>query len=225
MKKKWKRIGKRMIWIIALIGVVGAVTVFGINALVKQSAGKYIFTAESAEKDYDCILILGCGVKNNAPSRMLRDRLNKGIELYQNGVSGKFLMSGDHGREDYDEVRVMKDYVTEAGVLPEDVFLDHAGFSTYESMYRAKEVFEAKKILIVTQEYHLYRAVYDARRLGLDAYGVAAEGDTYSGQTYRNLREILSRNKDFFYCIEKPKPTYLGETIPVSGDGNVTDDE
>ena len=135
------------------------------------------------------------------------------------------LMSGDHGKENYDEVNVMKGFATDRDVDSSDIFMDHAGFSTYESMYRAKEIFQAEKILIVTQKYHLYRAVYNARALGIDAYGVASDPRTYVGQTYRNIREVLARNKDFIYTIIKPEPTYLGEPIPVYGNGNQTNDK
>ena len=102
--------------------------------------------------------------------------------------------------------------------------MDHAGFSTYESIYRAKDIFEAKKVVIVTQEYHLYRALYIANQLGLEAYGVGADPRQYVGATYRELREILARDKDFIKCIFKPEPTYLGDTIPVSGNGDITND-
>ena len=102
--------------------------------------------------------------------------------------------------------------------------MDHAGFSTYESMYRAKEVFCARRVVIVTQKYHLYRAIYVARALGLEAYGVAAAGDDYGGQLYRDIREVLARNKDFFTSIFKPQPEYLGKAIPVSGNGDITND-
>ena len=179
-------------------------------------------------RDFDCILVLGAGVwgdvESARPSHMLEDRLKVGIELYKMGASNKIIMSGDHGRKDYDEVNVMKDYAIENGVESKDVFMDHAGFSTYESMYRAKEIFTAKKILIVTQKYHLYRAIYDARALGLDAYGVSANLRGYGGQAYYDFREVFARDKDFLYCIFKPKPTYLGETISVFGDGDVTND-
>lgn len=198
------------------------VAVFGINFFVKKSSKKYILTPETAGSGYDCILVLGCGVYGDTPSHMLEDRLLQGIELFENGASEKLLMSGDHGQKDYDEVNVMKDFAVERGIAPENIFMDHAGFSTYESMYRAKEIFQAEKILIVTQEYHLYRAIYDARAMGIDAYGVASDPRTYSGQLYRDIREILARNKDFVYCIIKPEPTYLGETIPVQGNGNAT---
>ena len=156
---------------------------------------------------------------------MLEDRLLEGIKLYENNVSSKIIMSGDHGKEDYDEVNIMKNYAIEKGVPSENIFMDHAGFSTYESIYRAKEIFKAKRIVIVTQEYHLYRALYIANKLGLEAYGVGADPRQYVGATYRELREILARDKDFIKCIFKPKPTYLGETIPVSGNGDITNDK
>lgn len=195
-----------------------------INHHVKGTAGEYILSAEAVTNmEADCILVLGCGVRpTGEPSLMLRDRLDMGLALYEGSAAPKLLMSGDHGRKEYDEVNTMKDYAMAAGVPSEDVFMDHAGFSTYESMYRARDVFCAEKIIIVSQQYHLYRAVYDARALGLDAWGVAAEDIAYLGQTVRDLREILARNKDFFYCRFQPEPTFLGEAIPVSGDGNTS---
>ena len=171
----------------------------------------------------DCILVLGCGVRpDGTPSLMLQDRLDMGLTLFNTGAAPKLLMSGDHSRTDYDEVNTMKDYAMEQGVASTDVFMDHAGFSTYESMYRARDVFRVQRVIIVSQRYHLYRAVYNARALGLNVWGVAAEDIAYLGQTARDLREILARNKDFFYCIIKPEPTFLGEQIPVSGDGDLS---
>ena len=139
-------------------------------------------------------------------------------------ASEKLLMSGDHGRVEYDEVNAMKQYAVDRNVSSEDVFMDHAGFSTYETVYRAKEIFGCESVIIVTQEYHLYRALYIAERLGLEAYGVATDGYDYPGQTLREMREILARNKDFLTGIIKPKPTYLGEVISIDGNGDVTND-
>ena len=216
------KIIKKLVSAVICIGTICAIAVIGIDFYVKKSTEEYILTPENAGSGYECILVLGCGVHGSTPSHMLEDRLLQGVELYENGASGKLLMSGDHGRENYDEVNVMKDFATERGIASEDVFMDHAGFSTYESMYRAKEIFKAEKILIVTQDYHLYRAIFDARALGLEAYGVASNPRSYSGQLYRDIREILARNKDFVYSIIKPEPTYLGEAIPVQGNGNQT---
>lgn len=210
--------------IIAIIIIL--IVVLGINLYVKTSIKKQIINESQYSKlsEVDCIIILGAGIWDDQPSPMLEDRLLEGIKLYQNNVSNKIIMSGDHGREDYDEVNIMKNYAIEKGIPSENIFMDHAGFSTYESIYRAKEIFEAKKVVIVTQEYHLYRALYIANKLGIEAYGVASDPRQYVGATYREAREILARNKDFIKCIFKPKPTYLGETIPVSGNGDITND-
>ena len=208
--------------------VIGAVLLFGLNAAVVWSAEKYILSLEEAAKlqDVDCILVLGCAVwDDGTPSAMLRDRLQRSVELYQAGAAPKLLMSGDHGTDDYNEVDAMKTFAVAAGIPSEDVFMDHAGFSTYESMYRAKEVFQVKKVIIVTQSYHLYRAIYIARSLGLDAYGVDADLVSYRGAVQREIREFLARGKDVFTCMFKPEPTYLGQAIPIWGNGELTHDE
>lgn len=221
------KIIKRIIIGMIILLVVALIALLGINFFVVAKTKSKILTEEQAKEleDVDCILVLGAGIWGQNPSPMLEDRLLQGISLYQNGVSQKIIMSGDHGSDNYDEVNVMKRYATERNVKSEDVFMDHAGFSTYDSMYRAKDIFEAKKIVIVTQKYHMYRAIYVAEQLGLEAYGVNSDPQTYAGQTMRELREILARDKDWFKCIIKPKPTYLGDTIPVSGNGDATNDK
>lgn len=209
-----------------IIIIIIAIIVLGINLYVRISTNKQIIKENDYTElsDVDCIIILGAGIWEDKPSPMLEDRLLEGIKLYQNSVSDKIIMSGDHGRREYDEVNIMKNYAIEKGIPSENIFMDHAGFSTYESIYRAKDIFEAKKIVIVTQKYHLYRALYIANQLGLEAYGVGADPRQYVGATYRELREILARDKDFIKCIFKPEPTYLGDTIPVSGNGDITND-
>jgi vancomycin permeability regulator SanA len=155
---------------------------------------------------------------------MLRDRLDKGLALYFAGAAPKLLLSGDNGQEQYDEVNAMKQYVLDAGVPAEDIFLDHAGFSTYESMYRARDIFKAEQVIVITQKYHQYRAIYAARKLGVEAYGVSAVQKAYAGQSYREIREILARTKDFLKLVVQPEPTYLGEAIPISGSGLLSHD-
>ena len=217
---------KVLIYGIIIIAIL-MIIVLGINLYVKASTNKQILGENDYTKlsDIDCIIILGAGVWGDKPSPILEDRLLEGIKLYQNNVSDKIIMSGDHGRESYDEVNIMKNYAIEKGIPSENIFMDHAGFSTYESIYRARDIFKAKKIVIVTQKYHLYRALYAANCLGLEAYGLGADPRQYSGATFRELREILARDKDFIKCIFKPKRTYLGDTIPVSGNGDVTNDD
>lgn len=223
-----KRIILRIFCVLVCLGILGMAALFGINAAVKGSVKNQILTPEEAAKleGVDCILVLGCLVKENGvPSDMLHDRLQRGVELFDLGAAPKLLMSGDHGREGYDEVDAMKQFAVDAGVASEHVFMDHAGFSTYESMYRARDIFQAKKIIIVTQEYHLYRAIYIAERLGMEAYGVSADYRAYYGQFSRDVREMLARVKDFGTSLFQPKPTFLGEAIPIWGDGNLTNDE
>jgi SanA protein len=217
---------KKLLKYVIIAIIIITIIVLGINLYVRISTNKQIIKENdyTALSDVDCIIILGAGIWEDKPSPMLEDRLLEGIKLYQNSVSDKIIMSGDHGRREYDEVNIMKNYAIEKGIPSENIFMDHAGFSTYESIYRAKDIFEAKKVVIVTQEYHLYRALYIANQLGLEAYGVGADPRQYVGATYRELREILARDKDFIKCIFKPEPTYLGDTIPVSGNGDITND-
>ena len=209
--------------VLVMIVVVGVI-ILSINLYVKILTKNQIVNDYLDLADIDCIIILGAGIWGDKPSPMLEDRLLEGINLYQNGVSDKILMSGDHGRDEYDEVNIMKKYAIEKGISSENIFMDHAGFSTYESIYRAKEIFQAKKVVIVTQKYHLYRALYIAKRLGLDAYGVGADPRQYRGAFNREIREIIARDKDFIKCIFKPKPTYLGKVIPINGNGDETND-
>ena len=218
---------KKMFKILIVIAIISIILVLSINFYVVGIAKNKMIKDNdySLLKDVDCILILGAGIWGDKPSPMLQDRLDEGVKLYKEGIASKIIMSGDHGREEYDEVNIMKEYAIEQGVPSEDIFMDHAGFSTYESIYRAKEIFDADNIVIVTQEYHLYRALYIADKLNINAYGVNSDPRKYSGQTFRELREILARNKDFINCIIKPEPTYLGESIPVSGDGDITNDK
>lgn len=186
----------------------------------------YIINEEEAGRmGADCILVLGAGLKSDGtPNHMLQDRLDLAILLYKGGVAPKLLLSGDNGQEEYDEANAMKTYILNEGIPREDIFLDHAGFSTYESMYRAKDIFQVEKTIVITQKYHQYRSIYMARRFGIDAYGVVSEPRSYYGQNYRELREILARNKDFAKMIIKPRPRYFGDIIPIDGSGLASHD-
>lgn len=209
---------KRLLTILAVLLLLTLLLPLGISAFVCGSVKDQIIML-----DADAILVLGARVWDSGrPSGILEDRLITGISAYQAGASNRLLMSGDHGQDDYDEVNAMKDYALEQGIPSENVFMDHAGFSTYESVYRARDIFQVKTVLIVTQEYHLYRALYIARALGLNAYGVAADLSTYPGMVRFEAREILARLKDFVYTLIQPLPTYLGDVIPITGDGNAT---
>lgn len=172
------------------------------------------------KQDADCIMVLGAGIIDaETPTDMLRDRLDTGILLYKNGVAPKILLTGDNGTVTHNEIHVMLNYVKKAGVPEADIFCDHAGFSTYDSMYRAKNIFEVDSLIVVTQTYHEYRALYIAEKLGLEAKGIASDQEKYAGQPIRELREVLARIKDWGKCLVKPESTLGGEEIPISGSG------
>lgn len=213
---------KRVVCICFLTGILGILAILGISQYIKSMANGYM-TADVPE--VDCILILGAGLtEEGTPSLVLRDRLDKAIELYQQGISDRLLMSGDHGRESYNEVNAMKQYAVDAGIPADHIFMDHAGFSTYESIYRARDVFQVKSLAIVTQPYHEYRAVYIAMKLGLDVYGTPSKATQYQGSWMLEMREKLARTKEFFNLVIQPEPTYLGEPISIHGSGSQTDD-
>lgn len=198
-----------------------------ISNLLIVGAGKRKIVSDEELRDFqaDCILILGAGVWENArPSAMLEDRLKEGIRLYNEGICSTILVSGDHGRTNYDEVNVMKGYLMDAGIPSESIFMDHAGFSTYESMYRAGEIFGVSKAIIVTQEYHMYRSLFDCKCMGIEALGSLTAYRIYGRERYRMVREWLARDKDILYCLFKAEPTFHGEKIDIHGDGNATND-
>lgn len=223
MNKRKKRI-LSILSILLCVILIGCLAVAGLNLYMIHYSDSFTLSEADAAalSDVDCILVLGCGVYQNKPTPLLADRLDRGISLFQAQVAPKILMSGDHGRTDYDEVNVMKAYAMSSGISEEAIFMDHAGFSTYESMYRAKEIFGVQKMVIVTQKYHLSRAIYIANRLGIEAYGVASDHRQFGGQIYRDGREVLARVKDVFTVAFKPQPTYLGDSIPISGSGLLT---
>lgn len=228
MKNKFKKLGKNLYIFIFMLVVIAALFVLFSNVYVRLGVKDDIISEEQARelKDFDCIIVLGCSVRpNGAPSSMLNDRLDTGIKAYKFGAAPKIIMSGDHGTEEYDEVNTMKKYAIEHNVPSSDIFMDHAGFSTYDSIYRANEIFGAKKILIVSQEYHLYRAIFIAKRLGMEAYGLNADLREYKNQLFRDVREVAAISKDYVKCIYFPEAERMGEKISLKGSGDITNDK
>ena len=177
----------------------------------------------AASFDADAIIVLGASVySDGTPSGILQDRLDDGIALYFAGAAPKIIMSGDNGTESYNECWAMKQYAISQGVPSEDVFCDHAGFSTYETMYRARHVFGADRVVIATQTYHLYRAIYDAQGVGMEAIGVPSDYGEYVNQSWYDFREIFARTKDFFQVLMKTPSTYVGDPISLDQSGDVT---
>lgn len=215
MKNKLKFLVSVMICLV----IIGCGSIIGVNAYIMDTGNKTMLTSNQAStlEDVDCIVVLGCFVnEDGTPCNLLKDRLDTAIELYNKGAAPKIIMSGDHSSDDYNEVAAMKKYAVKHGVPSEDIFMDHAGYSTYETVYRAKEVFGADKVIFVTQEYHLYRTVYLAEKMGMDAYGVASD------YQIQDSREVLARCKDFVTSIVQPEPANLGKEYSILGNGNVT---
>ena len=235
MKKKDKKWSMPVRMLSALIktAAAAAVIVIGLNFYVIKSTQPQINASYDTPEDTatreevedlssispECILVLGASVTSDGvPSPILQDRLDTAIDLYNKGVAPKLLLSGDNGQMVYNEVKAMQNYALEAGVDENDIYLDHAGFSTYESIYRAKYIFKVDSMIVVTQTYHLYRSLYGCRRMGITAMGAAADQYTYAGQEKREVREVLARDKDFVKWIFKPQPTFLGDAVPISAE-------
>ena len=210
-----------------LLGCVLAVAavVAATNAVTVLATKDRIVSAEAAASfGADAIVVLGASVyADGTPSGILQDRLDDGIALYFAGAAPKIIMSGDNSTVSYNEVKAMKDYAVAQGVPSEDVFCDHAGFSTYESMYRAKHGFGAERIVVATQTYHLYRALYAASGLGLEAVGVPSDYREYAHQLQYDVREIPARTKDFFKTLLRVPSTFVGDPISLDQSGDVTE--
>ncbi|MBQ3670345.1 MAG: YdcF family protein [Treponema sp.] len=207
----------------------GAALIVAINVYIVLYSRHYIYTEQkSVPKRYTAIVPGARAYPNNVISFVFRDRIAGGMELLTAGTVQKVLVSGDHGRKNYDEVNSALSYIRQMYATDDSlVFLDHAGFSTYETMYRARDVFCVKEAVIVTQPFHMARSVFIARKLGLDAVGyIPEEKNPFSRRTkqYWQLRESLARVKAFFSVTFHKKPTYLGSEIPISGDGRATRD-
>ena len=205
--------------------VLAVAAVFAVTNLVTIAGarGSIVSPEKASIGSADAIVVLGASVlPDGTPSGILADRLDDGIALYFAGVAPKLIMSGDNGTASYNEVRAMKQYAIAQGVPSEDIFCDHAGFSTYESMYRAKYVFGCQRIVVATQTYHLYRALWSAKSLGMQAEGVPSDYHEYQKQLQYDIREIPARTKDFFKALFRVPSTYVGELISLDQSGDVT---
>ena len=183
-----------LVVLLALVAVVNRAVVWEASRSEIYDCNKEI----NIDKKYDCILVLGAGVRaDGTPSHMLEDRLRGAVALYEAGVSDMLLLSGDNSGEDYDEVSAMVKYCLEHGVPESAIVRDDIGFSTSESVYNTVRTLGYRDIIVVTQEYHLYRAMYMVKRMGADADGFATDYRAYSMQIKRDVREYVARCKDF----------------------------
>ena len=197
-----KSVVKKTIKILAIILIVLLVIAISVNVFVCAKSSRYMNSVEEFNGNYDYIIVLGCGIYDNSiPTPMLSDRLDAAIDLYNRGVAPYILMSGDHRVDDYNEVGVMKEYCIQRGIPEDAILTDDYGLSTIETMSRAVDIFDIHSAVIVTQKYHLYRAIHNAQSFGIECEGVIATGHIFREQPYYSLREAFARVKDFFLCI------------------------
>ncbi len=222
-KKFFRKLWKRKFLIGSLIAILVLLLLIFVNFYIPKTSTPYIFDDIEDVPSTQAALILGSKVySDGSMSDILADRIIKALELYDNGQVSKILISGDHGTTEYDEVNTVKDYLLENDFEDEDVFLDHAGFDTYDSLYRAKHIFEVESVVIVTQEFHLPRAVYIGNSLGIETYGYIADRQPYIAARWNSIRESLARLKAFLNVVFHSKSKYLGEQIPITGDGRLS---
>jgi SanA protein len=227
IKRLFEQINYRKLLKISFVACITLlVLTFAINTHILSQTKNLIFTDIERVEEKQTVLVLGAYVNpDGSLSYILKDRVDSAYELYEKDKVSKFLLSGDHGQDEYDEVNHMRKYLLSKGVLAEDIFLDHAGFDTYNSVYRAKEIFEVESLIIVTQRFHLPRALYIAQSLGIDAIGFEADKRPYRDTKILNIREIPARIKAYANINFKIKPIYLGDQIPITGDSKLSWDE
>ena len=225
-KSKFLKLFRHCVLALVVFAIAMAVLVFLADARVNAQGAAQIRTLDelSGQPSFDCVIVPGALVYDNGrPSSMLQDRLDMAIQIYQNGLTDRILVSGDHGQADYNEVGVMRQYLLEAGIPEEHIFMDHAGFDTYDTVYRAQSIFGVRRALITTQDFHLIRALYIGRQLGLDLQGTDCGYNHATEKARYRIREYPARFKAFLDCeVFGASPAYTGDTIPISGDGRLT---
>jgi len=216
---------KKYLKIFVFLVIIGIIAIVSVNYYVKSSTKNRIQYSIKKFPKNDVGIIFGAGIKDNQPSKYLKDRLDAGILLYKANRINKILLSGDNGRDEYDELTVMKNYCYQHGVDTTKIFIDYAGFDTYSTMYRAKHIFNIKKATLISQEYHLNRAIYIGNKLGIKSTGYSANQGEYKGYKYVTFREYLSTFKSFLDVIRNREPHFLGNPIDINGESNYSKED
>nr|WP_288811296.1 ElyC/SanA/YdcF family protein [uncultured Sphingobacterium sp.] len=205
-----------------VLSLIGLAVVLVSNSNVTATTEKVIFTELKDVPKTKVVIIFGAGINGDRPSRYLKDRLDAGISLYKSNKVNKILLSGDNGRNEYDELTVMKLYCQKNGVDTTKIYIDYAGFDSYSTMYRAKHIFKVDTAILVSQKYHLNRCIYLGDQLGVKSFGYSADRGIYPGYKYYSLREKLSVTKSVWDIIRNRKPIYLGKPVDINGKSNYT---
>jgi len=216
---------KKYLKILAYLFILGLIAVVSVNLYVKSTTKTHIHHSLKRFPKNDVGIIFGAGIRGDQPSKYLKDRLDAGILLYKSKRINKILLSGDNGREEYDELTVMKNYCFNHGVDTTKIFIDYAGFDTYSTMYRAKHIFKIKKATLISQEYHLNRAIYIGQKLGIKSVGYSANKGEYRGYKYVTFREYGSIFKSFLDVLRNREPHFLGNPIDINGISNYSKED
>lgn len=216
---------KKYFKILLYLAIIGLFAVVSVNYYVKSSTKKHIYNSLKRFPKNDVGIIFGAGINGDQPSKYLKDRLDAGILLWKAKRINKILLSGDNGREEYDELTVMKNYCFNHGVDTTKIFIDYAGFDTYSTMYRAKHIFKIKKATLISQKYHLNRAIYIGQKLGIKSVGYSANSGEYLGYQYVTFREYGSIFKSFFDVLRNREPRFLGNQIDINGVSNYSKED
>ena len=216
MKKIFKKHFKKLI----VLAIIGLMLVLSVNFYVKSLTNVLIYNSLNQVPNENVGIIFGAGIIGDKPSKYLKDRLDKGIELYNSNKINKILISGDNGSDEHDELTVMKKYCFEKGVDSTKIYIDYAGFDTYSTMYRAKNIFKIKSAVLISQKYHLNRALYIGNRLNIKSIGFSANEGEYRNYSYVCFREYFSTFKAVLDIIRNRKPKFLGNEININGISN-----
>ncbi|WP_163407862.1 SanA/YdcF family protein [Flavobacterium ajazii] len=216
---------KKYFKIALYLAIIGLILIVAVNYYVKSSTKTKIYYSVKKFPKNDVGIIFGAGIRNNQPSKYLKDRLDAGILLYKMKRINKILLSGDNGRDEYDELTVMKNYCYNHGVDTSKIFIDYAGFDTYSTMYRAKHIFKIKRATLISQKYHLNRAIYIGNKLGVKSIGFSANNGEYLGYNYVCFREYGSIFKSFFDVLRNREPHFLGNSIDINGVSNYSKED
>lgn len=195
-----------------------SMVIIACNVTIFASTQSYLYDTPEEYPVGVVAIVPGAAIsKEGELSSVFIARIDMAIKLYEAGKVSKILVSGDNSTVSHNEVNPARMYLLSKGILDQDIFLDHAGFDTYSSMYRARDIFEVSSVIVTTQSFHLPRAVFIARRLGIDAYGVRADVENLLFRNY--IREMLATEKAVLDLIFHRVPKFLGDGIPITGDG------
>lgn len=213
-----KKIVSKISTLLIVAGLSGIIVIYTLSAYIQSRSKDFIYTDTDIVPNAYTVIVLGAAVRSNGNlSIMLEDRVKSALELYKMGKVQRFLLSGDNGTKYYNEPQAMKDYLMNEGVTEDHIFLDYAGFDTYDSMYRARAIFDVTDAIVVTQEFHIPRTIYIAQKLGLNFYGYVGDRHIYQYENANKRRELLANVKAFGELLFKQTPTYLGKRIPIYG--------